>query len=262
MLPGDTVLVPSAAGHGSKAAKKCQPILMLSITHTGDAHICPGGTQPWTCLLHSFVGHRRLCSSCSLLHFLYLILPSGALNKGTPSHPSISQSGLSPLFPLWGPQGQMGSRGPWQSIPPSRVQDQPQEELTPLPISNVAGSSKRSLSCVPCSSHCWCLCWMWFLWNPGYPEPCPAWGMLDGRMAQPGLSHTRLPQGWPLVALGGGCCAWKQQGHITDVGSSEDTGSMELRGKVSPPRQKSSLPTTSGHSRGMLPFPLKCLAEG
>lgn len=159
-LPGDMVLVPSAPGCGSKAtvaARKRQLMLMLSvITHSGDAQICPGDTQPWTCSLHSVVGDRGLRSSWSLLHFLYLMLQSGALNKGTPFRASISQPGLSPLNPLWGPQGQMGSRDKTRST--SWVQDQPQEGVTPLPISSVARSSKRSLSCVPHTSHCWYLC--------------------------------------------------------------------------------------------------------
>lgn len=112
MLPGDTVLFPSAPRHGSKAtvaAKKCQPMLMPSVAHTGDAHIYPGDTQPWTCPLHSFVGHRGLCSSWSLLHFLYLMLQSGSLNK--PPHPVQASPNQDCLLstPCGGHKGKWGA---------------------------------------------------------------------------------------------------------------------------------------------------------
>lgn len=89
----------------------------------------------------------------------------------------------------------------------SWLQDQPQEGVTPLPISSMARSSKRFLCCVPRTSHAGICAEMWFLWNLGYLQPCPACGMLNGQTAQPGLSYTQLPQCWPLVALGSGCCA-------------------------------------------------------
>lgn len=201
MLPGDTVLFPSAPRHGSKAtvaAKKCQPMLMPSVAHTGDAHIYPGDTQPWTCPLHSFVGHRGLCSSWSLLHFLYLMLQSGSLNK--PPHPVQASPNQDCLLstPCGGHKGKWGAEikhleqhppilgarsAPGRGHPTASLQHG--QELQKIPVLCTLHLSLAGI----CAE-------MWFLWDPGYPQPRPACGMLNGQMAQPGLSHTWLPQCW------------------------------------------------------------------
>lgn len=157
MLPEDMVLVPLHHDMAPRqlGGRKRQPMFMLNVTHTGDVQICKFAQDlSWTCPLHSFVGHRGLF----ILVFAAFSVSDASIRylKGTPSRASISQSGLSPLNPLWGPQGQIGNRGKAPST--SWVQDQPQEGVTPLPISSVARSSKRSLSCAPCTSHCRYLC--------------------------------------------------------------------------------------------------------
>lgn len=59
--------------------------------------------------LHSFVGHRGLCSSWSLLHFLYLMLQSGSLYK--PPHPVQASPNQDCLLstPCGGHKGKWGA---------------------------------------------------------------------------------------------------------------------------------------------------------
>lgn len=92
--------------------------------------------------------------------------------------------------------------------------------------------------------------------SPALPVGCSMAGQLSQGSATHG-SHSAGP--WWLW----GVAAVPASSRITSgLGTAVKTLAPWCCQESQKPCQKPSLPRISGHSRGMLPFPLKCLAEG